>query len=181
MSELTTPFDYRNILIGEEIIYRALLQQEDHAQQGKYGATWTAADQLEKSAMYFKLNVMRADFAIPAEFQHCFPKPPCPFPKDNDTIHSNLIKPVICGSDGVYTYGLSIHARTDSGGSYTVGAKIFDFVNNQNMLAAVIRGEFLYYDVNRIAMTSGLSVFVVDKFHRGSLERQFFYLFELTN
>ena len=45
---LTTPFDYRTILIGEEIIYRALIQQEDFHQKGWYGAQWDDRDQIEK-------------------------------------------------------------------------------------------------------------------------------------
>lgn len=179
MAELTTPFDYRNILIGEEIMYRALIQQEDFARQGLYGADWTDADQIEKSAAYFKANVLRADFAIPAEYQHCLPYPPCPWDKQDNKIEVAKIKPVITGADGVYTYGLSVYQRTDGQNTYTLGGKVIDYVNNQSALAVNIRGEFNYYANTQISPYLGMAAFVIERFHRGVKDREFVYLFDL--
>jgi hypothetical protein len=179
MAELTTPFDYREILIGDEIIYRCHVQQEQFAQQGLYGAEWTEADQIEKSSAYFKFNVLRADFTIPSEYQHCIPEPPCPWDKQEDKVDITKIKPVIFGADGVYTYVLAVHQRTDGQNSFTVGAKVIDYTNDQSALAANIRNEFLYFAMQEISAYQGKSVFVIERFHRGNSDRTFYYLFDL--
>ncbi|HLF64870.1 MAG TPA: hypothetical protein VI603_13995 [Saprospiraceae bacterium] len=179
MAELTTPFDYLNILIGEEIIYRALLQQEEFARQELYGAEWTDADQIEKSAAYFKANVLRSDFAIPAELQHCVPYPPCPWDKQEHKIEVAKIKPVVTGADGTYTYGLTVYQRTDSQNSYVLGNKVIEYINNQSALDANIRGEFNYYDNRELSQYLGAAAFVIDRYHRGIKDHEFYYLFDL--
>jgi hypothetical protein len=180
MAELTVPFDYRTILIGDEIIYRALVQQERHAQQGIYGKDWTETDQLEKSGAFFRSNVMRSDFAIPAEYQHCVPEPPCPWDKTEDKVDAAKINPVIFGSDGVYTHALAVHQRIDGNNVYTVGNSVIAFTNNQAALDANIRSEFSYFAVNESSAYQGAAVFVIQRFHRGTLEREFHYTFELV-
>lgn len=179
MAELTVPFDYRSILIGEEIIYRALVQQERHAQQGIYGREWSEQDQLEKSAAYFKSNVLRSDFSIPAEFQHCVPEPPCPWDKVDDKVEAAKINPVIFGSDGVYSYGLTVHQRVDGNNSYALGSPVIAFANNQSALDVNIRGEFAYFDANEITQYQGPAVFVIQRYHRGTPDRDFHYTFDL--
>lgn len=179
MAELTVPFDYRNILIGEEIVYRALTQQERHAQQGTYGRDWTDPDRQEKSAFYFKANVMRSDFAIPAEYQHCIPEPPCPWDKQEDKVDAAKIKPVIFGADGVYTFALAVHQRIDGNNTFAVGTKVIEFILAQNALHSSIRSEFSHFSMNEITLYQGAAVFVIERFHRGTLDRQFYYTFEL--
>jgi hypothetical protein len=179
MAELTVPFDYRSILIGDEIIYRALTQQEKHAQQGKYGREWAEADQLQKSGAYFRSNVMRSDFAIPSEYQHCVPEPPCPWDKTEDKVDAAKINPTIFGSDGVYTHALAVHQRVDGNNMYAVGNPVIAFTLNQAALHASIRSEFSYFAVNEITLFQGPAVFVIQRFHRGTLEREFHYTFEL--
>lgn len=179
MAELTLPFNYVDILIGEEIIYRALVQQERFAQQGLYGADWTEADAIEKSSAFLKANVLRSDFMIPAEYQHCIPEPPCPWDKVDDKVENTKIKPVVFGADGVYTYTLSVHQRTDGQNSYVIGSKVIDFTNNQSALAADIRSEFSYFDRNEISQYQGTAIFVIERFHRGNSDHLFYYLFDL--
>jgi hypothetical protein len=159
MAELTTPFDYRNILIGEEIIYRALVQQEDHAGQGKYGAEWTERDAIDKSAAYFTSNVLRADFTIPSEYGHCIPEPPCPWDKQEHKVELSKIKPIVTAADGVYTYVLAIHQRADTASAYTIGNKVVNFISDQNALSAGIRGEFNYFSVQALSQYLGAAIF----------------------
>ncbi len=179
MTDLTIPFDYSAILIGEEIIYRCLVQQEKFAQQGKFGADWSEADQTEKSAAFFKANVLRADFSIPSQYQQCVPEPPCPWDKEEDKVDIAKITPVLFGADGVYTYALSIHQRIDGQNSYAVGNAVIDFPNNQSALAASIRSEFSYFDVSEISQYQGAAVFVIERFHRGTSDHTFYYCFDL--
>ena len=179
MAELTTPFDYRNILIGEEIMYRSLVQQEDFARQGKYNAEWTERDQIDKSAAYFNASVLRGDFAIPAEYQQCIPEPPCPWDKQENKVEVAKMKPVVTTSDGVYSYILAVYQRIDGANSYTLGNKAIDFVNDQSALAANIRGEFSYYGVNVLSQFLGAAVFVIERHHRGVKDREFHYVFDL--
>lgn len=180
MPELTIPFDYRNILIGEEIAFRALSQQERHAQQGTYGREWTDADRLEKSAMFFKANVLRSDFAIPSEYQHCFPEPPCPWEKQEDKVDAATIKPVIFGADGVYTYALGVYQRIDGNNQYTIGNKIIEFVSAQNALDSSIRNEYAYFATNELSSAyQGAAIFVIERFHKGNSDREFHYTFDL--
>jgi len=179
MAGLTTPFDYRSILIGDEIMYRALLQQEEFAQQGKYGADWTDRDQLDKSAAYFNSNVLRADFSIPSEYVHCIPEPPCPWDKQGNKIEVSKIKPVMMASDGVYSYTFRVCQRVDGQNSYAMGNNVIQYVNNQSALDVNIRGEFTYFEMNSLSQYLGPSVFVIERFHRGTKQREFHYVFDL--
>lgn len=172
MAELNTPFDYRNILIGEEIIYRALLQQEEFARQGLYGAEWTERDQIEKSGAYFKANVLRADFAIPAELQHCLPKPPCPWDKQTDEVELAKFKPIVTGSDGIYTYTFLVK-RLDN------NQDIIRYTLDSSKLDASIRSEFSYFEIAVLASFTGTASIEISKFHRGTLDYMFKYRFEM--
>ncbi|MDX1406920.1 MAG: hypothetical protein R3330_02270 [Saprospiraceae bacterium] len=181
MAEITTPFNYREILIGEEILYRALLQQEQHAQSSHYGATWSDQDQVEKSSAYFKANVLRTDFAIPAEFQHCVPYPPCPWKKEEHEVAHDQFKPVVMAASGIYTFEISVHRRTDSGNqSFSVGARIIGYTLDASALEANIRSEFAYYRKDIVQPdATGAAVVVMKRFHRGNPDHQFHYLFDL--
>ncbi len=181
MAGLTTPFDYRNILIADEIIYRALLQQEEFAQQGKFSAEWSERDQLDKSAAYFNSNILRTDFAVPAEFVHCVPEPPCPWDKQGNKIEVSKLKPVLLASDGVYSYTFKVCQRVDGQGNYAMGSEVIQFVNNQSALEANIRAVFTHFDVNVLSKYLGPSVFVIERFHRGTKQREFHYVFDLIS
>jgi len=172
MAELNTPFDYVNILIGEEVIYRALLQQEEFAAQGLHGAEWTEQDALEKSAVYFKSQVLRADFTIPAALQHCIPKPPCLWDKLNDEIEIAKFKPIITGSDGVYTYEFSVK-RIDT------NAEVIRYTLDQTKLHSSIRSEFSFFDVAILNAFVGTAMIHIAKYHRGSLSYSYKYRFEM--
>ncbi|MDX1410279.1 MAG: hypothetical protein R3330_19145, partial [Saprospiraceae bacterium] len=81
---LNTPFDYTEYLIGEEIIFRALTQQKTLAGEGKYGMTWTQADEAEKALYEGRCVTARTHFSnVP---QHCVPYPPCTWEKDVDRV-----------------------------------------------------------------------------------------------
>ncbi len=172
MAELNTPFDYRNILIGEEIIYRALLQQEDFARQVLHGAEWTDRDQIEKSGAYFKSNVLRADFAIPAELQHCLPKPPCPWDKQKDEVEVAKFKPIVTGSDGVYTYQFLVK-RLDT------NQDVIRYSLDSSKLHASIRSEFSYFEIGVLGAFTGPAIIEISKFHRGTLDYTFKYRFDM--
>lgn len=172
MAELNTPFDYVNILIGEEIIYRALLQQEEFAAQGQHGAEWTEQDALEKSGAYFKSQVLRADFTIPAALQHCVPKPPCPWDKVNDEVEISKFKPIVTGSDGVYTYQFSVK-RLDT------NQEIIRYTLDQTKLHSSIRSEFSFFEITILSAFVGTACIEISKFHRGSLAYGFKYRFEM--
>ena len=180
MPELTVPFDYANILIGEEIVYRSLSQQERFAQNGQYGQEWTDADSIEKSNANLNANILKSDFAVPSNYQDCVPEPPCPWDKTTDTVSASLIKPVMFKNDSVYSYGLNVYQRVDGQNMYTIGSKVMEYVSNQAALASNIRGEYAYFDVNDLSQYTGLAVFVIERFHKGNLDRAFFYLFDLT-
>lgn len=181
MAELTTPFNYRDILIGEEVLYRALVQQEDFANTNKYGATWSSQDLVEKSSAYFKANVLRADFAIPAEFQHCVPYPPCPWNKEDDSVGHDQFNPIIMSAGGVYTFTVDVHRRTDTGTrSFSIGAKVIEYSVRQENLHPNIRSEFTYYKkLLLVPDATGAAVIVIKRYHRGALDQQFHYLFDL--
>ena len=181
MAEITTPFDYRETLIGEEILYRALLQQEEDAASARYGATWSAQDQIEKSSAYFKANVLRTDFSISSEFQHCVPYPPCPWKKEEHAVSPDQFKPVIMAASGIYTFEIVVHRRVDSGTqSFTIGAPVIRYVIDQQTLQPNIRAEFTYYRKEVLQPdASGAAVVVLQRYHRGNQDRQFHYLFDL--
>jgi hypothetical protein len=181
MSDVSTPFNYRDNLIGEEIIYRALLQQERYAgEANKFGAEWDVnVDGVVKSGMYFKASVLRTDFAIASEFQHCMPYPPCPWRKDEDILRHADLKPIIMGPRGVYTYAFDVYKRSDQDTSrFTIGDHLMSYTIDNSELSAAIRAEFTYYSLRIMAAAPGeKAVVVVQQGHRGSIDRHFYYLF----
>ena len=180
MPDLTVPFDYASILIGDEVIFRALSQQQRFAQNGQYGQEWTDADSTEKKATDLNASILKADFSVPSEYQNCVPEPPCPWDKQDDIIEASKIKSAIFKTDSVFSYELRVCQRVDGQNLYTIGSKVMEYNINQGALASNIRGEYVYFEVNDLSQYTGKAVFVIERFHKGALDRAFFYLFDLT-
>ena len=180
MAGLTPPFDYATILIGEEIIFRGLSQQQKMAGAGQYGMSWTQQDDLEKSQAFFQANVMRTDFNIAPHFQNCIPEPPCPWDKHNDELSPADLMPVMMSNDGVFTYSFRVAQRTDNGtSSYTVGPDIVQYGQNQSQLDPQVQSEFAYYEHQSQITYRGTAIMIIEKSHRGSVQNSFTYLFNL--
>lgn len=181
MPVLTTPFPYRDYLIGEEIMYRALIQQETFAGEGNsFGAQWNdATDGLIKSGTYFKASLLRTDFTIPSEYQHCMPYPPCPWRKDDDILSEENFKPIIMGAGGVYTYSFDVYKRRDDGTrTFTVEDHLMSYTIDESQLSPAIRSEFTYYTRHvRDSAPGARAVIVIQRSHRGSVDLRFYYLF----
>ena len=144
---LKTPFPYSEILIGEEIVYRALLQQREFALAGKYGMSWDTADQNLMLTMYYRAQVMRSSFSIPNEYQQCLPVPPCYWDKIDDRIGINQILPVMYQLLPTLIYKMEIYRRTDLPGEsgYQTHEVLFDYSNDQSALDPSALSSFLYY------------------------------------
>lgn len=181
-NELAPPFPYADYLIGEEIILRALNQQEDFTDKNEFGASWSSDDRIEQSSMFFKSNVLRQDFDM-AGFEHCIPKPPCPWEKEKDQLNDAQFKDIILGNDGINTFRINVYERTDEPGKngYSTGKELFAYTLDQASLDESVRTEFLYYA--RSALTdryTGNAVIRIEKLARGVLENTFHYLFEFV-
>ena len=180
MAGLNTPFDYSSNLIGQEIIFRALSQQERFAETGAHGATWNQQDSVEKSQAYYQANVMRTDFSIPSKYEHCRPEPPCPWDKEGDNLTSNDLMPILLANDGVYTYSFKVAQRNDNTNGFTVGPVIAQYAPDQSRLDTKIQSEFTYLAHAGVSKYVGPAVIVVERSHRGNVENTFNYLFNMT-
>lgn len=181
-NELSPPFSYANNLIGEEIILRSLNQQEDFAGKGEYGATWNNDDRIEQSSMFFKSSVMRLDFNMDG-FEHCIPKPPCPWDKEGDDLNEAQFKDIIMGNDGIFTYRYGVFQRTDEPGKsgFEIGDRVMSYSLDQSKLAESVRGEFSFYQ--RTVENPGYlgrAVVKIEKLSRGVLDSTFYYLFNFV-
>lgn len=179
MAGLTLPFDYAQYLIGEEILYRALSQQQRFAATGQYGMTWDQQDETEKSQAFFQANVLRADFTIPSKYQHCVPEPPCPWDKQNDQLTNSDFWPIITLNEGVFTYGFTVNQRQDSGNQFTIGPAIIQYTQDQGQLDPAIQGEFAYFGRDAGTGYTGLAIVQIVKQHRGTVQSTYYYLFEM--
>ena len=182
---LKPPFDYSNILIGEEIIYRGLNQQEDQASSDKFGRTWSNDDRIEQSSMFFKSSVLRSDFDT-SDFEHCLPYPPCPWAKDKDDeedgvseIGLSKFNDVIMSNDGIFSYKIEVIERTDAMDSINLGPKVFDYEINQNKLDPDFQSEFSYLSRSVTTGYTGKAAIRIQRRHRGELDQEFYYLFKL--
>lgn len=179
MPGLNIPFDYASNLIGQEIIYRALSQQERFAQSSEHGASWSQQDSIEKSQAYFQANVLRTEFSIPSKYEHCRPEPPCPWDKEGDDLKPQDFMPIIMATDGVYSYSYKAFQRVDANKGYSLGPSILDYNLDQSKLDAKIRSEFTLFEPSGAINYQGPAVLVVEKSHRGVVESSFHYLFNL--
>ena len=179
MAGLNTPFDYGTNLIGEEIIFRGLSQQQRFAQNNEHGATWSAQDGIEKSQAYFQANVLKTDFSIPPQYQHCKPEPPCPWDKEGDDLTPADLMPVIMANDGVYTYSYRVAQRTDTQNGFDIGPTIADYSQDQSKLDPKIQSEFAYYGHSGVGTYTGPAVIVIEKLHRGTVQETVYYLFNM--
>lgn len=178
-NELSPPFKYADYLIGEEIILRALNQQEDHARDGKYSSSWSNSDRIEQSGVFFRSTVLRDDFDM-AGFQHCVPEPPCPWDKEGHDLTYDQFNDIIMSNDGIFTHRFEVFKRTDSAGQdgYQAGAKLLDYTLNQNELKENVRSEFSYYQrtINELGYR-GPAVIKIERLSRGRVDNSFEYLF----
>ncbi len=180
MPGLNIPFDYASNLIGQEIIYRALSQQQRFAQGGQHGATWSQQDAIEKSQSYFQANVLRTEFSIPSKYEHCKPEPPCPWDKEGDDLKPQDLMPIIMANDGVYTYSYGVYERTDHQRGYSQGAPVTLYALDQSGLDPSIQSEFTLFRHSGVSNYQGTALFVIEKSHRGTVESAFHYLFNMT-
>jgi hypothetical protein len=181
-NEISPPFSYAKYLIGEEIILRSLNQQEDFADKKEYDATWNNNDRIEQSSMFFRSSILRLDFNL-AGFEHCLPKPPCPWDKQGDDLKYDQFNDVIMGNDGIFTHRIEVFKRTDepNKSGFQVGEKIMSYKIEQKNLKEVIRSEFSYY--HRTVEQQGYkgkALVKVEKLSRGSIDSTFFYLFNFV-
>lgn len=180
MAGLLPPFDYSKILIGEEIIFRALSQQQRYAKANKYGMTWSPQDDVEKGQAFYQANVMRTDFAIPPQYQQCIPEPPCPWDKHNDELSAADLMPVLMSLDGVYSYNFRVGQITISGNTFQVGQTLAQYSLDQAQLDPSVQAEFAYYEHQSQISHLGDAIIVIQKLHRGQVQSTFNYLFKLV-
>lgn len=181
-NELKPPFSYADYLIGEEIILRSLNQQEDFAGKKEYGDTWTNNDRIEQSSMFFKSSVLRNDFNMDG-FEHCLPKPPCPWDKEGDDLKYEQFKDIIMGNDGIFTFRYEVFKRTDNPdkSGFELGNLVLSYSLDQSKLEENIRGEFSYYHQKvEIPGYTGMAVVRAEKLSRGTIDSTFFYLFNFV-
>lgn len=180
--EITPPFSYANYLIGEEIILRSLNQQEVYAEKKEYDATWNNNDRIEKSSMFFKSSVLRLDFDLDG-FEHCLPRPPCPWDKEGDNLKYDQFKGIIMGNDGIFTHRYEVFKRTDDPdkSGFNLGDMLMSYALDQSKLKEDIRSEFSYFERNvEVLEYTGKAVVKVEKLSRGSIDSTFFYLFNFV-
>ena len=180
MAGLLPPFDYASILIGEEIIFRGLSQQQRYAQANKYGMTWSQQDDVEKGQAFYQANVLKTDFAIPPQYQQCIPEPPCPWDKQKDELSASDLMPILMSLDGVYSYTYKVAQRTDSGNTFQVGQTIAQYGLDQSRLDPKVQSEFAYYAHQSQISYLGDAVMLIEKLHRGQVQSTFTYLFKLV-
>ena len=180
--ELAPPFSYADYLIGEEIILRSLNQQEDFKNNNEYGASWSQDDRIEQSSMFFKSNVLRLDFNTEG-YEHCLPKPPCPWDKEKDQLNDGQFKDILMGNDGINAFRFQVYERIDEPrkAGFSFGKKLLAYTPNQKALEESVRGDFLYYQRPDLAERfTGSAVIRIEKLTRGVLESSFHYLFEFV-
>lgn len=180
--ELAPPFSYADYLIGEEIILRSLYQQEDFSKNNEYGASWSADDRIEQSNMFFKSNVLRLDFNMEG-FEHCIPKPPCPWDKEKDQLNQAQFKDIIMGNDGMNSFRINVYERIDEPGrtGFSMGTQLMGYTLDQKSLDESVRADFTYYHRSSLSdRYVGNAVVRIDKLSRGVLESTFHYLFEFV-
>ncbi len=182
---LKPPFDYSNILIGEEVIYRGLNQQEDNAKSDKFGQVWSNTDRIEQSSMFFKSSVLRNDFDLTG-FEHCLPQPPCPWPKEDeepekqDDIPQSLFKDIVMSNDGIFSYKFEVLSRSNSQTEIEPGDLLFDYQINQTKLDPDYQSEFSYLTKNGSTDYKGKAVIRIQRRHRGEVDQIFYYVFDLV-
>ena len=177
---LNIPFDYSNILIGDEISFRALSQQQRQAAAGEFGRTWDSQDDLAKSQSFFQSQVMRTSFNIPARYQHCDPEPPCPWEKTKDELSDADFMPVMNSNDGVNTWTFLVAERPGNNNKVRVGQPIIQYTPAQNQLDPVIQGEFAYFERGPASGYTGPAVVVIKKHHRGQVVDEYYYTFDMV-
>lgn len=180
MAGLLPPFDYSTILIGEEIVFRALSQQQRYAKANKYGMSWSPQDDVEKGQAFYQANVLRTDFAIPPKYQQCIPEPPCPWDKHNDELTAKDLMPILMSLDGVYSYTYRVSQNSISGNTYQVGQTIAQYGLDQGKLDPTVQTEFAYYEHQSQISYLGDAILLIEKLHRGQVQSTFTYLFKLV-
>jgi len=180
MAGLIPPFDYGAILIGEEIIYRGLSQQQKFAQANQYGMTWSPQDDVEKGQAFFQANVLKTDFAIPPQYQQCIPEPPCPWDKQKDELSAADLMPILMSLDGVYSYTYRVAQRSDNNNAYQVGQTFAQYGQDQSALDPSVQSEFAYFAHQSQITYTGPAIILIEKLHRGQVQSTFTYLFNMV-
>ena len=174
------PFDYGSILIGEEIIFRALSQQQKFAATGQYGMTWDQQDEIAKSQAFFQANILRTDFTIPLKYQNCDPEPPCPWSKTEDKLAASDFWPVLTANDGTSTYAFRVAQRNDIGNQFNIGPTVIAYSPDQGELDPAIQAEFSYHKRDTGTGYTGPAIIEVLRQHRGTVQDTFYYLFDIV-
>ena len=181
---LNTPFDYANILIGNEIISRGLKQQDAYANARpvEYGMTWNQNDVTRQAQAILDATAMRnSSFTVPSSLQGCLIDPPCPWDKSGGhDLSATDLMPIIMANDGTTTYDIKVFEQIGSpSGNYIEGSLLADYDPDPLQLDPSIRSRFMYYAYSGKITYTGKTILVIEKNQPRVATIKFTYLFNL--